>query len=48
MSTMYEKKDTIFNNISAENPVIEVESVCMSCYEKVYFFNNNLNLFNKI
>ena len=37
MSTSFEKKDPIFKNISAENPVIEVESVCMSCYEKVIF-----------
>ena len=35
MSTMNEKKEPIFMNLNAENPVTEVESLCMNCHEKV-------------
>lgn len=35
---MTENSEPIFEAIGAENPVTEVESVCMNCYKNVCAF----------
>ncbi len=37
MSTIEDTNKPIFNDLTAENPVTEVDSVCMNCYKTVIY-----------